>query len=425
VTGVTTGGALELGAATQILHAYPADARPTDLTGLIDSGLTWNQSGTGDTGATFQIPLTYGTGTGKTFTTLRPASVTPGDNTANWDQNWVSSHGNVTGTLGQLVSTIEQAGNVSIYGFGVFAEDPTNLTSIQAGTTKYTFADSKQITIAKPTITGQSGEDTTKGERPLVGDVLTAHYAVTSPQSQAGETATYQWYAGSTKLSAPGGTGSTYTVSHLHLGAALSVQVTVSKTGELSTSGTSAITAMVGDGVFSHATVAINGTGAVGTKETAAVTGVPAGTKVTYQWYSGMSKTTTSVHTLTAADLGHVITVRVKLVDAGYTTATVKSTDSVTAILGTLHVTPTITGTAEVGKTLTAHSGSAVSGQTVYYIWYGSSDPVHPLATTTKTATFKIPASLVGEKIAVYTLVVADGYEPNDGDSAVTDTVTK
>jgi hypothetical protein len=413
ITGVTD-GALGLAANTQVLHGFPSDSRPTDLGAFIDSGLTWNQAGTSSDGVFFQIPVGFGDGH---FTTLRPADVTSGANTAQYDQQWVSSSSLIpSGTLSQIVSELNTAGNVSIFGYGVFANAASSVTSFQAGDTKYTFANDPSITVSNVTITKNDGAAV---GTPAVGDVLTANYDASITTG----TPTYQWYAGSTAIS--GATGATYTVTSNRHGETLKVKVTVSKVGSTKGSGVSAVTPKVVNGTFTEAGVSIAGNGSVGDTLSAIVGSAVAPTSIAYQWYrdgAAISKATKSTYTLTSNDLGHVIKVHAKLSKTGYNTLSVASTDSVTVEVGEISLSPTLSGTAQVGKTLTVKSGSATPGKTLFITWYlDNGDTLTALQASSKT-TLKIPAKAVGGTIFAQVLAYAPGYEPNEDetdDSAV------
>ncbi|MEA5117979.1 MAG: NosD domain-containing protein, partial [Propionicimonas sp.] len=119
----------------------------------------------------------------------------------------------------------------------------------------------------------------------------------------------------------------------------------------------------------------ITGSAKVGAKLTASAgTWVPSAT-LAYQWSrdsSTISGATGSTYTLTGADYGKAITVKVTGTRTGYTT--VSQTSAATAKVAAATMTaakPAISGTAKVGKTLTAKPGTwKPSGVTFSYQWY-------------------------------------------------------
>ena len=119
----------------------------------------------------------------------------------------------------------------------------------------------------------------------------------------------------------------------------------------------------------------ISGTAKVGKKLTAkAGTWKPSGVKLKYQWYRGSKKisgATKKTYTLTSADKGKKITVKVTGTKPGYTTVSKTSVASGKVAAGVLTtVKPKITGTVKVGKKLTAKPGTwKPSGVKLSYQW--------------------------------------------------------
>jgi hypothetical protein len=91
---------------------------------------------------------------------------------------------------------------------------------------------------------------------------------------------------------------------------------------------------------------------------------VPSTATATYQWHRkgvAISGATKLTYTLVGADAGKTISVTVKAALAGYTSASGSGSLWSTVSLGTFAtVSPTVTGTAKVGATLTAKPGITV-----------------------------------------------------------------
>ena len=216
-----------------------------------------------------------------------------------------------------------------------------------------------------PTITGTA----------RVGETLTASTTgITDSDGLTNATFTYQWLAEDAAIS--GATGSTYMLVAADVGKAIKVQVSFSDDADNAESLTSAATAAV-TAANSPATGAptITGTAQVGETLTASTSGISdsdglTNATFTYQWIkldsnlndSDISGATSSTYMLVAADADTGIKVRVSFTDdRGNTESlTTESALIVTAANSPATGAPTITGTAQVGETLTA-STSGIS----------------------------------------------------------------
>ena len=105
----------------------------------------------------------------------------------------------------------------------------------------------------------------------------------------------------------------------------------------------------------------ITGTAAVGATLTASPgTWAPAPVVLAYQWKSNgtaIPGATTTTLTVPASSVGQTITVEVTGTKTGYDPLTKDSVPTAVVIAAITGPTPTITGTAKVGSTLTAHPG--------------------------------------------------------------------
>ena len=213
-----------------------------------------------------------------------------------------------------------------------------------------------------PTITGT----------PQVAQPLTA-----TPDNWAPSPASfrYQWYrAGVTIV---GATAATYTPTASDVAATLSVKVTGSKSGYTTVSKTSAPTTVVAKGSLTRSTPTVTGTPMVGAPSRPPPDGGPGAVTLQYQWYrSGaiIIGANAATYTPVAEGLGAILTVKVTGSKTGFTTFSRTSVPTAAVVRGSLiRATPTITGTAKVGSTLTANPGTwGPSPVTLRYQWYRS-----------------------------------------------------
>lgn len=172
----------------------------------------------------------------------------------------------------------------------------------------------------------------------------------------------YQWLRGGAVIA--GATGQKYTVQVADVGKALSVRVTGSKVGYAAVSKVSAGTAAVPKALKLKTTPApkIKGTVRVGSKLTVSTgTWKPKPVPLTVQWFrAGVSApvATGTSYTLTAADKGKKITVRVTGAKVGYAPVTKSKTTKAVAAGKLSAATPKISGSAKVGSKLTVSTGA-------------------------------------------------------------------
>ncbi|NQX05345.1 hypothetical protein HQQ82_12415 [Rathayibacter sp. VKM Ac-2856] len=204
------------------------------------------------------------------------------------------------------------------------------------------------ITGATPTITGTA----------TVGQKLTAVPGTWTPSPV---TLAYQWKRNGTAIS--GATASTYTLVAADAGAAITVAVTGTKSGYTAVTKTSAAVTAKAALQTLMPTPTITGTTKVGSTLTANAGTWDAGTTLTYQWKKNngvyISGATAKTYVLKASDAGATVTVSVTSTKPGYSPATKTSATTALVTGGVLTgATPTITGTAKVGQTLTAVPGT-------------------------------------------------------------------
>ena len=205
-----------------------------------------------------------------------------------------------------------------------------------------------------------------------VGQTLTASTsAITDTDGLTNVSYSYQWLADDTEIN--GATNSTYTPQTTDIGKVIKVRVTFTDDGDndepLTSAGTVTVTATVNRPATGAPT--ISGTAQVGqtlTASTSAITDPDGLTNVSYsyQWLADdteINRATNSTYTPQTTDIGKVIKVRVTFTDNGDNDEQLTSAGTVT-VTATVNNpatgTPTISGTAQVGQTLTA-STSAIT----------------------------------------------------------------
>ncbi len=201
---------------------------------------------------------------------------------------------------------------------------------------------------------------------PAPGQTLTASHGALSP---AGSSVWSEWYVNGV----PAGYGTTFAVTTAHRTATVEVRARFTASGGGERLATAKV--RVPGLAFTPATPTVAGTAVVGQTLTAKVgTWSPTPTTLTYQWYRGstaISGATGKTHTLKAADRGARVKVKVTGARAGYDTASRTSASTATVKGVLVPATPTVSGTAKVGRTLTAKVGTwKPSGVTFTYRWY-------------------------------------------------------
>jgi hypothetical protein len=227
------------------------------------------------------------------------------------------------------------------------------------------------------------------------GYLLTASVTTSAP---APVTLTYQWRRSGVIIL--GATRATYVLTGSDAGKTVSVTVTGSKAGYV-TSSASKTTAAVAVGTLATSAPTISGTSKVGYVLTAKPGVWTAGSKQSFLWYRNgvyIYGAKYPTYTLTAADVGKRITVRATGTLSGYTSAYRISGYTPIVVVGTLvKSTPTITGTLRSGYVLSANPGRWTSGTAHAYQWYrsgklirGATGKSFRLTNADRSASFKV-----------------------------------
>ena len=281
-----------------------------------------------------------------------------------YEYQWLADAAEIAGATSLTYTLAETDEGKTIKVRVSFTDDAGNEETLTSAATDAVAAASTPNSPAtgEPTITGTV----------QVGETLTANTSgVTDVDGLSNVRYEYQWLADDNDIA--GASGLTYTLTDSEESKAITVQVSFTDDADNEETLTSAATAAVASAPTpnSPATGAptITGTVQVGETLTANTSGVAdadglSNVQYEYQWIaddSDISGATNATYTLAAADEGKAIKVEVTFTDdAGYDESlTSEATEAVAAEPQTNSPAtgaPTITGTVQVGETLTANT---------------------------------------------------------------------
>jgi hypothetical protein len=219
----------------------------------------------------------------------------------------------------------------------------------------------------------------------------------------AGTAVTYAWYANYSLLQF--GTSSSLTLGPETLGKRITVEAhgAIDATGYPSAENIqvklSKDTAPVKAGSLQTSTPSISGTAAVNGTLAVKHGAWTKGTQLSYQWYAAGKKingATKATYKVPASLVGKNITVKVTGKRTGYTTAT--TTSKATARVA-LAGTPTISGTARVGKKLTAKPGTWTKSTSFSYQWYANGKAIRGATKSTYTISSGAKGKVISVKV--------------------------
>ena len=293
-----------------------------------------------------------------------------------------------------------------------FTDDASNAETLTSAATAAVAAAPNTPATGAPTITGTA----------QVGQTLTAGTtAIMDANGLTSVSYTYQWIrvaTDNTETNISGATASTYTLVAADQGTTIKVTVSFTDDANNPETRTSAATAAVAAAANTPATGAptITGTAQVGQTLTAGTTAIMdanglTSVSYTYQWIrvatdnteTNIASATASTYTLVAADQGTTIKVTVSFTDDANNPETLTSaaTAAVSAAANTLATgAPTITGTAQVGQTLTAGTTAIMDADGLTSVSYTYQ--------WIRVATDNTETNISGATASTYTLVAAD-----------------
>ena len=293
-----------------------------------------------------------------------------------------------------------------------FTDDASNAETLTSAATAAVSAAANTPATGAPTITGTA----------QVGQTLTAGTtAIMDADGLTSVSYTYQWIrvaTDNTETNIASATASTYTLVAADQGTTIKVKVSFTDDASNAETLTSAATAAVSAAPNTLATGAptITGTAQVGQTLTAGTTAIMdanglTSVSYTYQWIrvatdnteTNIASATASTYTLVAADQGTTIKVKVSFTDdaSNAETLTSAATAAVSAAANTLATgAPTITGTAQVGQTLTAGTTAIMDDDGLTSVSYTYQ--------WIRVATDNTETNIASATASTYTLVAAD-----------------
>ena len=345
---------------------------------------------------------------------------------------WLSDDAEIGGATGSTYTLVAADEGRTIKVRVIVTDDLGNETTLTSAATE-------AVAAAPQPDSPATGEPTISGT-PQVGEVLTAGTTgIADADGLSGTTFAYQWLADDVDIS--GATDATYTLVAGDEGQTIKVRVTVTDDAENETTLTSAATEAVAAAPQPDSPATglptISGTPQVGEVLTAGTTGIAdadglSGATFAYQWLADdvdISGATDATYTLVAADEGQTIKVRVTFTDdaENETTLTSAATEAVAAAPQPDRPAtgePTISGTAQVGETLTANTSGitdadGLTTSTYSYQWLGDDTDIAGATSSTYT----LVAADEGRTIKVRVTVTDDLGNETTLTSAATEAV--
>ena len=356
-----------------------------------------------------------------------------GQQNAAYAYQWIANNGmadaDITGATGTTYTPVDGDAGKTIKVRVTFTDDGGTQESLVSIATE-------AVAAAQVVNTAPAGSPSITGT-PQVGETLTAATsAITDADGLDGVTYRYQWLADGVAIASASGV--TYTPVAADKGKVITVRVTFTDDGGTQEALVSAPTVAVAAKPNSPAAGAptINGTAQVGETLTAATSAITDadgldGVTYRYQWLAdgvAIAGASGVTYTPVAADKGKVITVRVTFTDDGNTQETLVSAPTVAVAAkpnSPATGAPSITGTPQVGQTLTAVTSGIIDADglanaTYSYQWLA--DGVAIAGAT--SGTYAPAAADKGKVITVRVTFTDDGGTQETLVSAATDAVT-
>ena len=275
---------------------------------------------------------------------------------ASFSYQWIAGAADIDKATGSTYALVPVDVGKAIKVKVSFTDDRNNAETLTSGATATVAAKPNTVPTGLPTISG----------RVQVGETLTASTSgIADRDGLDNASFSYQWLADDSAI--PDATGSTYTLVAADEGKTIEVKVSFDDDANNLETLTSAATAAVAAHPNSPPTglPTISGTVQVGETLTASTSDIADQDGVnnatfSYQWIAGaadIDKATGSTYALVPVDVGKAIKVKVSFTDDANNAETLTSA-ATAAVAATPNRTatglPTISGTAQVGKTLTA-----------------------------------------------------------------------
>ena len=387
-------------AATDAVAAAPAANSPATgvptISGTAQVGetLTANTSGVADEDGLDEVSFTY---------------------------EWLADDSDISGATNATYTLVDADEGKAIKVEVTFTDD--------AGYDESLTSEATEAVAATPTPgnTPATGAPTISGTA-QVGEVLEVDTSgIADEDGLANVSFTYQWMADDADIS--GATGSIYTLADSEEGKAIAVEVSFTddegNAETLTSEATEAVAATpTPDNTPATGAPTISGTAQVGETLTANTSGIAdadgiSNVQYEHQWLaddSDISGATSATYTLADTDEGQVIKVRVSFTDdaGNEESLTSAATDAVAAAPtpnSPATGAPTITGTVQVGETLTANTSGIADADglsNVRYEYQWLADDAEIAGATGSTYTLADDTAIAGATGSTYTLADAD-----------------
>ena len=321
-----------------------------------------------------------------------------------YSYQWLADDTDIDGATSSTYTLTDADQGKTIKVKVTFTDDAENEETLTSVATEAVAAKANTAPTGLPTITGT----------PQVGETLTADTsAIEDADGLEDVSYEYQWIAGGTDID--GATSSSYELTSSEQGQTIQVRVTFTDDAENEETLTSVATAAVAAKANAAPTglPTITGTPQVDHTLTAGISPIADqdgldNVSYSYQWISGGSDidgATGSTYTLTASEQGKTIQVRVAFTDDADNEETLTSEATLAvAAAANRQATgqPTISGTPQVGQTLTADTANIVdqdglTGVSYTYQWiaggtdiYGATGSTHTLTASEQGKTIQV-----------------------------------
>jgi uncharacterized protein YjbI with pentapeptide repeats len=253
-----------------------------------------------------------------------------------------------------------------------------------------------QINTPVPSLVGVSN----------VGSILTAVAGVWD----SGVALTYQWLRDGIPIA--GAISATYELTSADYSHQVSVSVTGSSTGYISSTQTSSASTVTLGAMVRTPVPVVSGGAAVSSTLTVNPGVWDPGVTLSYQWLRDgipIAGAISATYELTSADYSHQVSVSVTGSSTGYISSTQTSSASTVALGNQANTpVPVVSGSVAVGSTLTANPGIWDLGVTLSYQWLRDGLPISGAT----SATYKILISDLGSSIALKVTGSAAGFNP-------------
>jgi alpha-tubulin suppressor-like RCC1 family protein len=281
-------------------------------------------------------------------------------------------------------------------------------TRSQVGFLAGTSTSAPTVTVTDPPLTSTGGAVAISGTA-TVGETISATSDIA--WSAAPDAVTYQWMRGTTPVGAPTTAPQDRVLAAGDVGATITLVVRATKTGYVDGVATSNAVGPVAPGTFASTPQPwVSGPGRVGSTLTSTVpAATPSATTTTRTWLRdgvAIPGATGASYTLTRADAGRRVAVRVQVARAGYLTPapTISSPVPVAAVNTKA---PSFRGKAVVGRKLRASRGTWFGAGYTYSVqWLRNGKAIR--GATAKT--YVLTAKDMGKRISLRVVATKPGF---------------